>query len=457
MTVSTSSRSVSLSSLLTERFRKARTYDLIAGYFRSSLLEIAGEAIESVDEVRVVCNAELDPHDVAVAKAARASSLSQVLLSKWQAGGNDLDAWLHRDRHCRLFELLTSGRMKVRVLSSEASAFLHGKAGVLTFRDGTPSTAFVDANESKTAWEDNYEIIWEDTTRRPAPGCGRNSTGSGSVVSTCRTPWSSASRFWPTAPSIPASPAAGGREGGRRCRGRAQQPAAEPGRRDPASLAKRFVQACLDHNRMYGMARLLIADDVGLGKTLSLASAMLVLALETDMPVLILAPSTLTRQWQVEMLDKLGIRAALWSTNRKCWLEPSDRQHQISGPGADQIARCPMRIGIVSTGLIINGDPQGERAILERTAFGVLILDEVHKARVKRLPNGEKEGPNRLMKFMRTAAARSRHVLIGSATPIQLRVAELWDLMEHALQERRMYWVTGTTRTSGQTTRSWAT
>ena len=41
----------------------------------------------------------------------------------------------------------------------------------------------------------------------------------------------------------------------------------------------------------------LLADDVGLGKTLSMAAAALVLSLLEDKPVLILAPTTLIWQW----------------------------------------------------------------------------------------------------------------------------------------------------------------
>jgi len=35
------------------------------------LLEVVGEALEGVSEIRVVCNGDLDPYDVKVAKAAR--------------------------------------------------------------------------------------------------------------------------------------------------------------------------------------------------------------------------------------------------------------------------------------------------------------------------------------------------------------------------------------------------
>lgn len=68
-------------SLLQARLAGAGSYDRIAGYFRSSLLEVAGEAIEGVTgKTRVVCNSDLEPMDVATAKAAQ-----QAMRQSWCA------------------------------------------------------------------------------------------------------------------------------------------------------------------------------------------------------------------------------------------------------------------------------------------------------------------------------------------------------------------------------------
>ncbi len=58
-------------SFLTERLANAQAYDRIVGYFRSSVLEVAGEALETIaGTVRMVCNSDLDLRDVETAKAA---------------------------------------------------------------------------------------------------------------------------------------------------------------------------------------------------------------------------------------------------------------------------------------------------------------------------------------------------------------------------------------------------
>ena len=47
-------------SFLNEKLKDAVSYDRIAGYFSSSILEIAGEAIEQMQGWgRVVCNCEM--------------------------------------------------------------------------------------------------------------------------------------------------------------------------------------------------------------------------------------------------------------------------------------------------------------------------------------------------------------------------------------------------------------
>jgi len=48
-------------SFINERLKGAVSYDRIAGYFRSSMLEVAGEKLENMDgKVRVVGNSDID-------------------------------------------------------------------------------------------------------------------------------------------------------------------------------------------------------------------------------------------------------------------------------------------------------------------------------------------------------------------------------------------------------------
>ncbi|MCP4037835.1 MAG: helicase, partial [bacterium] len=134
---------------------------------------------------------------------------------------------------------------------------------------------------------------------------------------------------------------------------------------------------------------------------------------------------TLCEQWQTEMIDKLGIPCARWHSTRKAWLDPEERA--ISPGGPEHVVRCPLRIGIVSTGLM--KQPSQEKVFLTDVAFGVVILDEAHKARTRQGFGRDAGEPNELLTFMRAVADRADHLLLGTATPIQTRAEDLWDLV----------------------------
>lgn len=193
-----------------------------------------------------------------------------------------------------------------------------------------------------------------------------------------------------------------------------------------------FVTIFLEHRETYGKARLLLADEVGVGKTLSMATSALVSSLLNDGPVLILTPSTLTFQWQIEMMDRLGIPSAVWSSQKKVWLGVEGQILSARG-NPDAIIKCPYRISIVSTGLILhqreNNEFVKEVGLLLRKKFGTIILDEAHKARSKGGFSDNTTQPNNLLAFMMLIAKRTRHLILGTATPIQTNVRELWDLL----------------------------
>ncbi|WP_292625507.1 helicase-related protein [Mesorhizobium sp.] len=427
-----SSRRTSLRDMLSERLSRAERYLRIAGYFRSSLLELVSEEIRNVDEIRVVCNAELDPNDVAVARAASegTDAISRMLVANWMADQTSLDTLFEKDRYRILHDLLVSGRMKVRVVPRDGSTvFLHGKAGILEYRNGG-STAFVGSmNESATGLLHSYEILWEDDDPEA-------------------TAWvrEEFEHFWSLGIDLPNAVVEQISAVSRRIEYRSIEEARDQhGIENPASALidrpiyksgqmlrpwqKRFVQTCVDDWKLYRKARFLIADDVGLGKTLSMASAALVLSLLSNGGVLILAPATLMRQWQTEIQDNLGLPSAIWSSTTKQWLDGKELPLSFKGDlGA--VARCPMRIGIVSTGLIVSGDEDGEIRHLINKKFAVVILDEAHKARADRSgKDGTRVGEKRLLAFMEKIAANAQSVLIGTATPIQLRAEELHDLV----------------------------
>ena len=410
-------------SFLMRHLAGAKSYKRIAGYFTSSLFEVAGEALEQIPEVKIVCNVDIHPDDLKVAQLRESK-----LLGRWNERGLEAEALLNRERYRRLDAFLLRHGQAVRVAPDDICGFVHGKAGVITLADGQRLGFIGSMNETRSGWQRHYEILWEDESPEGVAWIEEEFDF-----------------LWNAAKPLPQAVI---REVHRRGYRREMvfdeidddenlAPAAlieSPLYREGQQLQpwqQGFLTECLRHQRLYGTVRLLLADEVGLGKTLSLATAALTLCLLSDKdngprrPVVIFAPATLTEQWQTEMLDKLGIPTARWDTVGKVWLDADERV--LSPAGREQIAHCPLRIGIVSTGLMMRDSLEKQHLLGMR--FGVVILDEAHKARTRQGFGKEAGTPNELLAFMREIAARADHVLLGTATPIQTNPADLWDLL----------------------------
>ncbi len=66
-----SSRRASLyDEFLKPRLAGAQRYDRIAGYFQSSLLELASESLADIARIRIVCNTEVSAEDVKTVRMA---------------------------------------------------------------------------------------------------------------------------------------------------------------------------------------------------------------------------------------------------------------------------------------------------------------------------------------------------------------------------------------------------
>lgn len=402
---------------LAKRLEGATSYRRIAGYFRSSIFELVGEEISNIPDVRIVCNSELDVADIKVSQAARDAALKEA----WNDTSPATESLLYREKYRKLYDLLKKGNVKIRVVPKDR-VFLHGKAGVIERADGSKTSFMGSINESKSAFATNYEILWEDQSKEAVDWVDEefNALWADSydlpdaiIEEVERIANRYEVRFEDLAPNeVPGAALV-------------ESPLYRAG--EMLQLWQRaFVTIFMQHREVYGKARLLLADEVGVGKTLSMAGSAMVSALMGDGKILILCPSTLTFQWQTELHDRLGIPSAVWLSNKKCWQD--EHGHIIKNTmGASGIKRCPSAIAIVSQGLIFHKAEECEELL--SMYFGTVILDEGHKARVSRGINKKDNQPNNLLTFMTKLARRTKNMIIGTATPIQTDVAELWDLL----------------------------
>lgn len=420
--------------VLNQRLVGAVSYDRIAGYFRSSLFEVAGEAITNVQgPVRIICNSDLDPQDLVTAAAAQAA-----LRQSWCAGHPEAAPPAAMPRYQALFEALTSGKMEVRVLPDSAFGLIHGKAGVIRRADGSAISFLGSVNESASAWKVNYELLWEDDSPDTVAW----------VQEEFDALWND-----PRAMDLACCPFIV-QDVQRILTRKVIEPPEWKETVDPTTAAaaaaietpvyrreqglwphqKYFARLALERHRLGG-ARLVLADQVGLGKTIQLAMAALLMALDDadGLPILVLAPKPLLQQWQDEMMELLQLPSARW--NGRAWVDENDLEYPADG--IKSLGKCPRRIGLVSQGLVVRGLPEALQQLLS-LRYTCVIVDESHRARRRKVPKvdatpdevDERAEPNKLMAFLKEIGPRTKSMLLATATPVQLHPVEAWDLLD---------------------------
>ncbi len=437
--------------VLTQLLAGAVSYDRIAGYFRSSLFEVAGEAIAGVTgPVRIICNSSLDPQDLITATAAQAA-----LRRNWCEGKPEEAPAEALPRYRALYTALIDKKMEVRVLPDSAFGLIHGKAGVVRRSDGTATAFMGSVNESLSAWKLNYEILWEDDDPETVAWVQEEFDA-----------------LWNDSRAVDLACCPFITQDVKRIISRKViEPEDLPTIADPTQVAaaaavetpvyrreqglwphqKYFARLALERHRLGG-ARLVLADQVGLGKTVQLAMAAMLMALDDPDggPILVLAPKPLLQQWQDELMELLLLPSARW--NGRGWVDENDLEYPSDG--ARSLGKCPRRIGLVSQGLVVSGSPEAAKQLLSRS-YTCVIVDEAHRARRRKVPKvdasadeiNERADPNKLMSFLRDIGFKTKSMLLATATPVQLHPVEAWDLL-HTLSHGNDSVLGGWTRTS---------
>lgn len=409
-------------SFLTERLQRAKAYDRIAGYFSSSILEVAGEALESIEgNIRLVCNSQLEMKDVETAKAAQ-----MAIRQEWCASEPEKYPEITKNRFKRLYDFLRSKKLVVRVLPSDKFGLIHGKAGIITLANGKKTSFLGSVNETLSAWKLNYELLWEDDSEEAVKW----------VEEEFRALWEShyaiplADFVMEDLDRLIRRTVISNVDDWRKEPDSASTVIESPIYRKEVGLAehqKYFIKLAFDaHNSPHG-ARFVLADGVGLGKTLQLAMAAQLMALQGDKPVLVIVPKTLLWQWQDELTTLLDMPSAVW--NGKQWVDENGLSYPSAGP--EDIKKCPRRIGIVSQGLIINSR-SGVAEYLLSMKYECVIVDEAHRARRRNLGSdreNERPDANNLLTFLYTISPRTKSLILATATPVQLYPVEAWDLL----------------------------
>lgn len=408
---------------LKEKLKDAVSYDRIAGYFCSSILEVAGESIENVEgKVRVICNSGLLPEDVAVANYAQKMKQEWCEFSPEEKYTSPESS----SRLSTLYRLLSDGKLEIRVIPDQVFGLMHGKAGVITNKDGSKTSFLGSINETKSAYTLNYEMLWEDDSEESVN-------------------WvqDEFDYFWNSQYAVNLADfivndlnriskrIVIGLKDWRENSDEVVPSAAveEPVYRKEFGLwehQKYFVELAFREHKKDGGARYLLADQVGLGKTLQLAMSAKLMALYGDKPVLIIVPKTLVWQWQDEMKTLLDMPSAVWTGSG--WQDENGYFYQADS--VRSILKCPRRVGIISQGLVSRRTEAAD--LLAQKDFECVILDEAHRARRRnptKDPNKHKADPNYLLQFLNAITFKTKSLLLATATPVQIHPIEAFDLI----------------------------
>jgi hypothetical protein len=410
---------------LNEKLKDAISYDRIAGYFSSSILEITGEAIEKIDgRVRVVCNGELQKEDVITVSAA-----VNAMWREWCSKKPEEKYTGAPERLKKLYTLIKSGKLQIKVLPNDVFGLIHGKAGVITFKDGRKTSFIGSVNETYAGWKLNYEILWEDDSEEGVKWVQDEFDD-----------------FWNSSHAVPLAELI--IEDIKRIAERKVIYSIEEWKEtpEPASAVveapvyrqefglwqhqKVFVNLAFNDHKKHG-ARYVLADTVGLGKTVQLALSAQLMALYGDKPILIIVPKTLLWQWQDEINNLLDMPSAVWDGGE--WVDENGIKYPAVSDGS--IKKCPRRVGIISQGLITAKSEQVQHLL--NLEYECVIVDEAHRARRRNLGPGkdnEKPNPNNLLKFLMEISKRTKSMLLATATPVQMYPIEAWDLL-HVLAQ----------------------
>jgi len=170
----------------------------------------------------------------------------------------------------------------------------------------------------------------------------------------------------------------------------------------------------------------LVADEVGLGKTISAGLSLRRLLLSGEVTrALILPPANVCRQWQDELFEKFAI-----------WAHRFDGQ-RFHGAHPDDVEPVPLGVNpydardilIVSSHLARRS--QHQRLLLGAKPFDLIVVDEAHHARRQGFQDLTRYRPSRLMHLLDQLAERDLlpTAWLLTATPMQVHPMELRDLL----------------------------
>ena len=448
-----------------------KRYDRLTGYFSAGALALAARGIEGLvrneGRMRLIVGCTLEPAEIAaIHEGAELRGRVAEHLRRWPLkpeDGEDLDAlellaWMVANGHLDV---------KVAVPTDEhgrpvtESALFHEKTGIIEDTNGDRIAWTGSLNETASGWqynwetinvftswesdrgrvegeENNFEHLWANRRKRarvlevpdavrenlltfsPKEGLPKRLRPDPDPLATeveepdAKAKWLR-ERVWSfirKAPSLTPNGEMVGEETA------------------PIIPWPHQVRA---FERMYHdwPPKLLIADEVGLGKTIQAGMVLRQAWLSgRARRILIMVPAAVMKQWQIELYEKFNLNWPVYAGGKLRWYSPNPER-----PAKTRVVspdRWHLEDVVIASSHLMRRRERRKAILVEARKWDLVVLDEAHHARRRGAGGPGDSGPNELLRLMRGMRERglADGLILLTATPMQVHPVEFWDLLD---------------------------
>ena len=422
--------------------QEAVSYDRTTFTFSPRALAAVGRGLErfllSDGRIRLICNHELNAQVKQAIDNGQQSA--EDVISELIPPESLVDLSNIQPEQKQALDLLTwlvaQDRIEIKIaLIAKGRLIFHEKEGILTDAVGNRVAFGGSTNETFAAWSENYEninvftdwlepdrvddaqahfdLLWENKSRSaivlPVSEAHIEQL---KRMSPLETPVSSSgpnpNEYWhPIAQHLLQTPET--------------SIATAPLSLWPHQQAF-FVKHALNNEEP---VRKLIADEVGLGKTLQAASILKWrINQKKARRFLIITPAGSRFQWQDELRDRLNINVPV--------MERRQRQVILIHPDGNETP-APSDYWMQSHAIVSYHWARSDRTRLlqaaEQSPYDHIIVDEAHHARYSSPESERRRSPNQYLNLLQGLSHHTRDLLLLTATPMQTATADLWALV----------------------------
>ncbi len=446
-------------------------YDRLTGYFRASALALAARGIEGLvrnrGHMRLLVGWTLDKPEIDAIEAGESlrehleKRLATDALAPPDAeseGALELLSWMVAQGYLEVKVAIPCDENRKPVAEG---AIFHEKTGIIEDRAGNRIAWTGSLNETAGGWKRNWESIsvfrsWMEPDRVDAEeasfvGIWSKPVDHLLVMDVPKAIRDDLMRFLPEGlperlkdavkppekpegpDPVPAPPLPAIDLRSRVWAFIAQAPNMEPGGSrvgEATAAVTPWPHQVRAFERLYGRwpPKLLIADEVGLGKTIQAGLLLRQAWLAGKAKrILILAPKAVLSQWQIELREKFNLNWPIYD-GRKLVRYPSPALRGENEREVDRSEWHKEPIVIASSHLMRRRDRAPE-LLEDAEPWDLVVLDEAHHARRRSAGAAREGGANALLELMRALKDRTDGLVLLTATPMQVHPVEVWDLL----------------------------